>query len=320
MLVGHRRNINYLLRVLLNGMAAHTYLFHGPESVGKKAVAFELARSLLCERGHADFGGCGECWSCRAVAALTHPDFIFLSPENLLVDGEGQRAIGIKNIRELRRMTAERPWSGEHRVVIIDDAENLSRDAQSALLKTLEEPGEGTVFMLITSSPAALLSTVSSRSVSLGFSFVDDGDMEPLLGGVLGERKRKLLEIAEGRPGILVRLVSDENFERAVSAKEAGLWKIAGADLWDMLAFSGKTGREPGELETLILFLVRERRKTLGKRLTAGGRGSEILSAARFLESLLWKLAVIRSTAANRRLVADSIFFDLHSLAPRGLV
>lgn len=302
------------------GTLAHAYLFHGPEAVGKKTIGIELARSLLCPTNNRSLGGCGGCESCRAAGALVHPDLIFLSPENLLAEGDNQREIGIKNIRELRRKISQSSWGNGRRAAIIDGAQSLSREAQSALLKTLEEPAGAVTFLLITSYPGALLPTIHSRSISLGFSFVGDEDMQAMLEGAAESERAGLLRLAAGRPGVLKRLIDEKNFGELVRADEIKFRKLLFADLSEKFSFSEQEAREAGRLEEFMMFLMRWARGEMITSLTAGGqpgtapRAAAAASHGAFLQSLISKLNLIQSTAVNRRLVADSIFFDMHSL------
>lgn len=321
MLVGHRRSVQYLERVLERGRVAHAYLFHGPDAVGKKTLGVEFAKSLLCPVRSRSLGGSSECESCRAAGALVHPDLIFLSPENLLAEGDNQREIGIKNIRELRRKISQSSWGNGKRVAIIDGAESLSREAQSALLKTLEEPAGAVTFLLITSSPGALLPTIHSRSISLGFSFVGDEDMQAMLEGANESERAGLLRLAAGRPGVLAKMIAEKDFGESVRADEIKFQKLLLADLSEKFSFSEQEARAAGRLEEFMLFLIRRMRGEMIRSLGVGGRSSvapagiaAIMSRGAFLQSLISKLNLIQSTAVNRRLVADSIFFDMHSL------
>lgn len=326
MLVGHRRNLGYLNRVLAKGEPAHAYLLHGPEGVGKRAVALEFAKSLLCNEGAKKIGGCGECESCCAVAALTHPDLIFLSADGLLVEGDNKREIGIKNIRELKRRVSQTSWGNGARAVIIDGAENLSRDAQSALLKTLEEPGRGVVFLLITSSPGALFETIRSRSVALGFTYVSGEDMAPLLGDAAETRHSAIFKLAQGRPGVLTRLLADNDFFELAKTDDAAFGKLIAADLTDKFSFSEKEARVDGRLEALLLFLMSRLRDKLGsitnsapsKEAQAGNAALKAIAA--FNRRLLNDFFILETTAVNRRLLADGLLFNLHLLSTQKII
>ncbi len=321
MLVGHERNVRYFKRVLANGTLAHAYLFHGPEGVGKKTVALALARSLLCTAEPARWGGCspspvlpgktgeGQCEDCHLVEELRHPDLIALSIDTPLIVEEG-RGIGIKNIHELTRRLALSAWRGGQKVVLIDGADALSRDAQAALLKRVEEPDARTIFFFITAVPDLLLPTVRSRSVAIGFSAGEADDLAPLVIKLPLARQRLLLALAQGRPGVLMRLAGDKDFFEEFCRQEGAYPKILDADLALQFDFSEKASREPEALDSFLNYLIRRKRAELHDALSASDPGKS-LAAGIFLASILEKLSLVRNTNVNRRLILDSIFVAL---------
>jgi DNA polymerase-3 subunit delta' len=166
-ILGQERVLAQLQAALRSGRVAHAYLFLGPEGVGRASVARALAVALNCARPFADGDACGDCSSCRRMAAGTHPDFLVISPE------EAKSQIGIEQIRELRRLTAYPPLEGGWRVALIKPAEALTAQndaAANALLKTLEEPPARHLLILTAVVEADLLHTVVSRCQNLAFA------------------------------------------------------------------------------------------------------------------------------------------------------
>lgn len=322
MIIGHQRNRTYFERLLAKGALAHGYLFHGPEEVGKKSFALEIAKAFFCERGKLVLGGCAECRGCRPVDSLGHPDLIFISPERPLAAEDTGQGISIKSIQELRRILGLASWGGGRRAVIIDGAERLSRDAEAALLKTLEEPGAGVVFFLITSSPGAITATIRSRSVPIGFTALSDEAMALLVKGVPKDRQSELFALAKGRPGLLVRLVRDKKFFTEMRNREKQFQSLLGADLPKQFAFSEKESREPGRLDELFFFLASHVRRELLENIRAqssfaNGRNSgSVRTLAAFLATLLDRRFILETTTANRRLLSDSVFFELSLITP----
>ncbi|MHC5038824.1 MAG: DNA polymerase III subunit delta' [Planctomycetota bacterium] len=141
---------------------AHAYLFHGPRGVGKFTTARRFALLLLCDHPK-EAEPCLTCPSCGAFLAGEHPDLDILAPP------EGTRPIPIEAIREMSRRAWLTPSRASRRVFIIDDAHRLTEEAANSLLKTLEEPPPGTVILLITFMPEALLPTVLSRTLAIPF-------------------------------------------------------------------------------------------------------------------------------------------------------
>jgi DNA polymerase III subunit delta' len=206
-IIGQER-VTRLLRALWErGRLPHALLFHGPDGVGKEAVAIALARALNCARGTWD--PCGVCESCRQMTALRHPNFHLLfalpaKPEeesalekfsaselaevNALIDAKaadpylhleypGANTIKISSVRDLRRASSFRATGIGRPVALLCDAHRLtygSNNAANAFLKTLEEPSGNMLIILATSQPDALLPTIRSRCQSVRFDPVPE--------------------------------------------------------------------------------------------------------------------------------------------------
>ncbi|MBA3480657.1 MAG: DNA polymerase III subunit [Pirellulales bacterium] len=170
---GHDAVVQKFRETLAAGRLATTYLFVGPEGVGKRAFALKLAQSLLCTGSEpAALSPCGRCESCRLFAAGSHPDVdvIGLLPgkRELLIRqfiGEDET----RNREGLCHNIAMRPMLGQRRVAVIDDADWLRVESANCLLKTLEEPPPGAVIILIGTSRSRQLPTILSRSQVIRF-------------------------------------------------------------------------------------------------------------------------------------------------------
>src|SRR5687768_7436957 len=163
---GHDAVVEHFRQTLAAARLASTYLFVGPEGVGKRSFALKLAQVLLCLRNDpAEMSPCGECDSCRLAAAGSHPDLdvvgLLKDKRNLLISqfiGEDQS----RNREGLCHNIAMRPMLGGRRVAIIDDADRLTTESANCLLKTLEEPPPGAVIILIGTSRSRQLPTILS--------------------------------------------------------------------------------------------------------------------------------------------------------------
>jgi DNA polymerase-3 subunit delta' len=142
----------------------HALLLHGRRGIGKRAFALELGRSLLCQTPKAD-EACGECNSCHLFEIGNHPDFRLIEPmESEEGDGSTRaRNIAIGQIRALEDFIGLTTLHHGARVIVLHPAESLNAAAANALLKTLEEPTEHTLFLLVSHQPQQLLATVRSR-------------------------------------------------------------------------------------------------------------------------------------------------------------
>jgi len=186
----------------------HAIVFAGPEGVGKFRAALWLASRLGCE---APSRCKGECPSCKKVSAGAHPDLLVLEPE------PNERSIGIDRVRDyLIPRLSMRPTGDAPNVAIIRDAHKLTLDAQSALLKTLEEPSGRALIVLVTDALGALLATVRSRCQLLRFAPLGDDDVERVLieAGIEAGHARRAAHLAGGRPGRAMRTTEDRIEER----------------------------------------------------------------------------------------------------------
>ena len=166
-IVGHSRLLSLLGRVIARDSMPPAVLLAGPPGVGKRLTAVAFAQAINCLQPQSPKGferdACGECTSCRRIARGIHPDVIVVEPGEM-------GTIKIEQLRDVIDRSQYRPFEGRRRVVIIDEADAAGDDAQSALLKTLEEPPSASVFILVSSMPDALLPTVLSRCPRLRFS------------------------------------------------------------------------------------------------------------------------------------------------------
>jgi len=145
-------------RALTRGRLAHAYALCGPDAPAREEAAFAMARILLCETPDLAArppASCGKCRGCTRAAHRTHPDLLFIEPDGAM--------IRVAQVRELRRSLVYSPLEAPRRVIVIREAHLMNPDAANTLLKTLEEPGEGNVFLLTAPSTDSLLSTIASR-------------------------------------------------------------------------------------------------------------------------------------------------------------
>jgi DNA polymerase-3 subunit delta' len=300
--------VETLRRALAAGRVHHAYLFDGPDGVGKERTAFGLAQALVCERrGAGASDACGECRACvRAVprageARPVHPDVVVL--ERGLYDPAaiGRRTpetqdISIDQVRTLvLARAAFAPHEGRAKVFVVRRAEELSTSAANALLKTLEEPGPRTHFVLLSAVPDSLLPTIRSRTQRVRFGSLPDAVVRELLAarGVDAAQAAAIAPLAGGSMAIATALSdpeasaqSSEFVSRALAAldaRDAGLaYELAEE------AKKGDKGALPGQIEALASALAEQARasaSTLDRRAdVAAARHALALAALRDLE------------------------------------
>jgi DNA polymerase-3 subunit delta' len=144
-----------LTRLADSGRMPHALLIHGAHGLGKQSLAEALIARTLCAKPEEQ--ACGHCHSCRMLASGYHPDLLRVGPE------EGKRQIRIDPIREVNRFVSQTAQQGGYRVIVISPAEAMNIAAANALLKSLEEPGDKTLFILLSDVPSRMLPTIRSR-------------------------------------------------------------------------------------------------------------------------------------------------------------
>jgi DNA polymerase-3 subunit delta' len=160
-IIGHEKQLELLRRALANARLHHAYLFVGPEGVGKRTVALSVAKAVHCGESRNDF--CGGCANCARILDGNHADVRLIQPL------PGKKEIGIQQIRQMEKELNYRSFSGPRKIMIIDSAALLNVPAQNALLKTLEEPPQDSLLILIAPNGGVLLPTVRSRCLSIFF-------------------------------------------------------------------------------------------------------------------------------------------------------
>jgi len=211
-LVGQDRAVTLLQRNLERGAVAHAYLLVGPPHVGKMTLALELAQALNCEAAEPP---CGECDPCQKVASGKHADVQVIGVNSNGNSNDKPRTeISIEQVREIQHSSSLPPFEGKHKVFIIDGAELMSNEAANCLLKTLEEPSEGVVFILLTANDSFLPETVVSRCQRLELRPLPTSQVEAALGErrSLESAKTELLSrLCHGRLGWALTAADDDS-------------------------------------------------------------------------------------------------------------
>jgi len=187
------QNLN---RIRTQGRLPHALLVIGAEGVGKQQLAKRLADALLCESPRPDGRRCERCAGCGWLQAGTHPDLLELAPE------EAGKAIKVDQIRSLCAELAMTSHAGGNKVAIIQPADAMNTNAANSLLKTLEEPTDNTLLMLLTAVPGKLPATIRSRCQQLRLLLPEPSVARRWLAenGVTDQVASRCLQMAGGAP------------------------------------------------------------------------------------------------------------------------
>jgi DNA polymerase-3 subunit delta' len=193
------------------GRLGQSYLLVGPDGVGKRLFARELAKALLCEKPSAQLAACDSCPACAQVEAGTHPDL------HTLRTPEGKHELPVDEMREFCAQLARKPARGGRVVGIIEDADDFNAESANSFLKTLEEPPSGAILLLIATGTDRQLPTILSRCQVVRFAPLPPADVAALLAeqGIDDRtRREQLARLAGGSVG------------RALALNDDDIWKI----------------------------------------------------------------------------------------------
>lgn len=254
-LIGHEDIVRELRALATSEVPPHAVLLVGPDGVGRTGLALEYAKLLNCEdsglrtQDSARPGACS-CRNCRLIAEGTHPDIIVLGPGDTLCrprDGESHgkhpdsRDIRICQVRGLIDLVARYPFEARYRMIIIDPADRLGRDAAHTLLKTLEEPPGHTVIALVTSAPEAIIETILSRCRRIDVRPVPRPVIEAGLAarGIEPAIAARAAEASRGRPGKAIEFAATPDLmgDRARLLERCG--RIAAARTGERFTYAG---------------------------------------------------------------------------------
>jgi len=289
-IAGQQHVTRTLANAIKAGRIPPAYIFSGQRGVGKTTTARILAKALNCEKGPTP-EPCNECRFCRDVTSGSSLDV-------MEIDAASNR--GIDQIRELREMVRYASAGGRYRVVILDEAHQLTDEASNALLKTLEEPPERVLFILATTQPEDLPDTIRSRSQHFHFRSLSFQEIVAALEGIAGKEG---LEMDAGGIAVIAR-AAEGSVRDALSLTEQAMAycgnRITGEQVRELLGVVPEEVLD--EMVGAIAARSAERALTLAHHLVAEGRHLQhfVREAIRHVRNLL----VARVAGADSELVA----------------
>ena len=212
-ILGNEKNKQILQKSMQNNTISHSYMFVGIQGIGKKIIAKEFAKNILCL--NQDNSKNCTCKSCIEFETNNNPDFSIIEPDG--------NSIKIEQIRELQKRIQEKPIISNNKVYIIDDADMMTQEAQNCLLKTLEEPPEYATIILIGSNENLFLTTIKSRCMILHFEPISNENIKKYLQNELGISNidDEMLDIFQGSIGKAIDLKDKkEEYEKIIAFVE----------------------------------------------------------------------------------------------------
>ncbi len=250
-IMGHDDIKEHLQKAIKGDKPFHAYIFQGEVGCGKETMAKTFAAGLQCTSESGD-RPCGTCASCKQLDSGNQPDVIWVNRE--------LSSIGVDDIREkINGSIAIKPFHSPYKIYIVPEAERMTEAAQNALLKTIEEPPEYGIIILLTSNINALLPTIQSRCLKLEFRPLTTATVEKYLMdkyNVADYRARTSAIFAQGNLGKAIRYIESEDFEEKKDKVLRILKNVQNMDVSEMLEVIKEIGEDKDNVKDYIDLMV----------------------------------------------------------------
>ncbi len=329
--IGQRKAVSLLQRSLEKGSLTHAYMFIGPPHVGKMTLAINLAQALNCQINEPP---CGECNSCQKIAQGKHADVQIIGLTGAYEKDEAKKRteIGIEQIRQVQHSASLPPFEGRYKIFIIDGAEFLSIEAANCLLKTLEEPFERVLFVLLAKNIRTIPDTVTSRCQKLELMPLSAGEAEQELiscWDVEEQKARVLSRLCQGCIGWAISASRDEELLEHYCGDRDSILDIINYGYEERFGYAARLARQFNQrreitLEVLNLWVDLWRDLLLIKtglngaitnidieeELSQLAREISLLDIRRFIKKIQEAIQNLRRNA-NPRLVLEVLMMDI---------
>ncbi len=243
-IIGNEQIKKELERSILENKISHSYMFVGIEGIGKQMIAKEFARVALCTNEQEK--GCQQCKSCIEFMSHNHPDFLYIEPDG--------NSIKIEQIRYLQRKIQEKPIISDKKVYIINDADKMTTEAQNCLLKTLEEPPEYGIIILIGSNENAFLNTIKSRCMKIAFQPIGEKEIKQYMEKTYGMTNisPNMLEAFQGSIGKAILLKDKKEQYKSI---EDMIEKLDKTDMTELMKLGEPLYQSKDEIMNILDYI-----------------------------------------------------------------
>lgn len=294
---GHDKQVAKLKKVAQSEKVPHALLFAGPDAIGKRKTAKEFIKHLNCENNEA----CGECRFCREFERQ-QLDFTEIKSED---------EITIDEIRDLQDSLALTSTGKEaYKTAVIDNAHLLNRQAQSCLLKTLEEPPGKSVIILVTDRPNFLFDTILSRVWQINFTPVHSKLIKEKLisRGADPEEAETITEVSFFRPGLAIKLFENPEFKEDWLQKREDIAELREASYPDRFEYVKKMSKDRSEAEETLRIWIAFLREKMIEKLKTDQSIEEIEKSLRAAQK---SLKALSRTNVNLKLSLEKLIINL---------
>ena len=296
MIIGHQKQLEFLKKIVEAKKMSHAYLFAGQEKLGKKKIALE--------------------WISQLFNHKQHPDLAIIEPEAKRTSFSSlpsvAKEIKIEQIRDFIWKLSLKPYSAPFKAAIIDKAHLMNQEAQTALLKTLEEPKGKTLLILITESPEYLLPTILSRCETIKFYPVKKEEIKNFLKKqeVSEEKAEEISQISLGRPGVAIDFISDSQKIKNFQKKLKELNTISNSDIIFRFQYAKSLSEDPQNLRETLDIWLSYFRNTLLSNLKSGNNQYPIAKLKNILKLIQNTSFLISNTNINSKLALERLMLE----------
>jgi len=247
---GHEKQIAVLQASMAKGRVAQAYFFYGMKGIGKRTTAFVFAKALNCRHASETLDACDTCPSCLKADHVNHPNIVNIEAKGPFIQRQA--------ITELQDHMKFRPAEGGKRVIIMVDADRMNAVAANALLKTLEEPSQAHVLILVSARPHFLPPTILSRCQQVRFNPLP----AKTIARFLTERRRidgDAAHLLAASAGGSIAKAMETNRESYLNFRQTAMDTIAAMDRTDpleLLAFAAELGQDRKEVADRLAILM----------------------------------------------------------------